>query len=103
MATIFLYASLQDVSVAPKYISSFVTQLVELIVKEVAFEKKLCIPPKQEGFIQEVGWLLHGSISHLAIRRQIYQDKRVTEINQVIEAQVKIFVAGLPAIFEPNL
>lgn len=98
----FLYASLQNISVAPKFISTFVTQLVETIVREVAFENNLYIPSGKEAFIQELGWLLHGSISHLAIRRQIYGDVRSTEINKVIEAQVKIFIAGLPVIFEPK-
>jgi AcrR family transcriptional regulator len=98
----FLFASLQDISVAPKFISDFVTQLVKTIVEEVAFEKKLKLPINQESFIQELGWVLHGSISHLAIRRQIYKDRRSAQINELIEAQVKMFVRGLPAIFEPK-
>jgi AcrR family transcriptional regulator len=51
----FLYASLQDVSIAPKYISSFVTQLVELIVKEVAIEKIMY--PTQAGCICTRAWM----------------------------------------------
>ncbi len=98
----FLYNSLQEVSVAPQFIASIVTQLVELIVQEVAFECQLRLPKNQEAFIQEVGWVLHGAVSHLAIRRHIYADQRSVDINQVIEAQVKIFISGLSSVLKPK-
>ena len=99
----FLYTSLQEVSVAPQFIASIVTQLVELIVQEVAYERKLKLPKSQGAFIQEVGWVLHGAVSHLAIRRHIYADQRPTDIHLVIDAHVKIFISGLASVLKGGL
>ena len=96
----FLYTSLAEESIAPKYIQLIVAQLVELIVKEVAHEKGLSLKGSDTALIQEVGWSLHGAVSHLAIRRLIYGDTRPVEVGSVIEVQVKIFVNGLSAVFE---
>lgn len=93
----FLFTSLEEGMVAPQFISEFVTQLVELIVTEVALEKKLSLPLHQEPLLQEIGWVLHGSISHLAIRSHIYDHRRSVEVNTVIDAHVKIFIAGFSA------
>lgn len=93
----FLFTSLEEGVVAPQFISEFVTQLVELIVTEVAIEKNLPLPANQQPFLQELGWVLHGSISHLAIRSHIYDHQRSVEVNTVIDAHVQIFVAGFTA------
>ena len=98
----FLFTSLEGEMVAPQFISDFVTQLVELIVTELAHEKKLLLPLNQQAFLHELAWVLHGSISHLAIRSHIYDHQRSVEINSIISAHVKIFVAGFSAYFVPQ-
>ncbi len=98
----FLFTSLEEGHVAPQFISEFVFQLVDLIVEEVALEKKRQLPLDQKPFLQELGWVLHGSISHLAIRSHIYDHQRSVEVNTVIDAHIKIFVAGFSAFLEPK-
>jgi hypothetical protein len=41
---------------------------------------------------------LHGAISHLAIRRQIYANENPTPVKKVIETTVKAFLASIPAL-----
>lgn len=96
----FLYSSLAEVSVAPKYIAAIVTQLVELIVAETAHEAGLKVPEDDPALVQEIGWILHGAVSHLAIRRQIYRDDRPVDAERAIELHVKLFVAGLGGLLD---
>ncbi len=94
---LFLYASLAEVEMAPTYIASIIRTLLETMVKETAQEADLKLPNDPEQ-LQEIGWILHGAVSHLAIRRHIYHGTTHLAVDQVIAMQVKSFLAGLPAI-----
>lgn len=94
---LFLYASLAEVEMAPTYIASLVMHLLEIIMEESAQEAGLRLPQDQ-GELQEIGWILHGAVSHLAIRRHIYHNKTPFEVEKVIRLQVKSFLHGLQAI-----
>ncbi len=94
---LFLYASLAEAEMAPTYIASVIMQLLETVVEEAAHEADLSMP-QSRAELQEIGWILHGAVSHLAIRRHIYHDKTQIEINRVITLQVKSFLGGLKAI-----
>lgn len=94
---LFLYASLAEVEMAPTYIAALVTHLMETIVQEAAAEAGL--PQTADKDLQhEIGWILHGSISHLAIRRHIYHGEAQLEVKRVIALQVRSFLHGLPAL-----
>lgn len=100
---LFLYASLAETgaSMAPAYIADIVRHLLITIVDEAARERGLRAPDDPDQ-AQEVGWLLHGAISHLAIRRHIYRNGSKVEVARVIALHVKSFLAGLDAILPPR-
>lgn len=91
---LFLYASLADVGMAPAYISSIVTHMLEVIVQESAHELGLLLP-QDKALCHELGWALHGAISHLAIRRRIYGNANPSPAAAVIPMYVRHFLAGL--------
>lgn len=93
---LFLYASLAEATIAPTYIAGVVKQLVALIVTEVAQEQG-CAVSGNPNEVQELGWMLHGAISHMAIRRHIYGELGKVDPGQIILTHVKVFIAGLPA------
>lgn len=93
---LFMYASLSDTRMAPDYISAIVTQLLEVIVHEVAYEKAVTLPDDRVA-LHEMGWTLHGAISHFAIRRHLYNASNVLPEHKVIAMHVRTFLVG----FEP--
>ena len=97
---LFLYASLAEMAMAPDYIAAIVTHMLEIVVAEAASEQGLKVPadPAQ---VQEIGWILHGAVSHLAIRRHVYANDNPTPAHDVIALQVRSFLGGLPAILPP--
>ena len=99
---LFLYASLADVEMAPTYIASIIVNLLETMMDEAAHEAGLCLP-KNRTELQEVGWILHGAVSHLAIRRHIYHGDSPLEVEKVIALQVASFLAGLNAILPVDI
>jgi len=97
---LFLYASLAEMAMAPAYIAAIVTHMLEIIVGEAAAEQALKVPtdPAQ---VQEIGWILHGAVSHLAIRRHVYANTNPLPAHDVIALQVRSFLGGLPAVLPP--
>ena len=93
---LFLYASLAEMSMAPAYISAIVTHMLEIVVAEAAHEQGLKLPA-DAALIQEIGWILHGAVSHLAIRRHIYASDNPVPAHDVIALHIRSFLAGLPA------
>lgn len=94
---LFLYASLAEAEMAPTYIADIIRNLLDVIVEEAAFDARLVVPEHPE-LRRELGWVLHGNISHLAIRRHIYRDSTTLPAEQVIGMHVTAFVAGFPAM-----
>lgn len=90
---LFLYASLADEQMAPDYIAAIVRQLVETIVLEVAAEQGLS-PPASEHVRHELGWALHGAISHYAIRRHLYGASEHVAQAEIVRMYVRLFVSG---------
>lgn len=98
---LFLYASLAEVEMAPTYIGSIIKHLLDIVMKEALDEAGLESPIDQAQ-VQEICWILHGAVSHLAIRRHIYRDQTALHVEKVIELQVKSFLAGLKSILPAN-
>jgi len=96
---LFMYASLADARMAPDYISAIVTQLMEVIVREVAAEKEVVLPDDRAA-LHEIGWTLHGAISHYAIRRHLYHASNILPEQKVIAMHVRSFVAGFDSIVQ---
>ena len=99
---LFLYASLAEVEMAPTYIASIIVNLLETMMDEAAHEAGLRLP-KNRAELQEVGWVLHGAVSHLAIRRHIYHGDTPLEVEKIISLQVTSFLAGLNAILPVDI
>ena len=93
---LFLYASLAEIDMAPSYIAEVITRMLEIIVGEACAERGVR-PPAGRQLRHELGWLLHGAVSHLAIRRHIYANSNPTPVEDVIAMHVQLFLAGLAA------
>lgn len=94
---LFLYASLAEVEIAPTYIAEIIRTLLMTIVEEAAAECGHPLPG-DAALAQEIGWVLHGNISHLAIRRHVYRDGTSIDIPRVIALHVAAFLATIPDI-----
>jgi AcrR family transcriptional regulator len=94
---LFLYASLAEAEIAPTYIAAIIRTLLMTILEEAAFDTGLPLP-EDPALMQEVAWILHGNISHLAIRRHVYRDDTSIDVGRVISLHVSTFLAALPAI-----
>ena len=98
---LFLYASLAEVAMAPAYIAAIVSHMLEIIVQEAAYEAGLKVPT-DAALVQELGWVLHGAVSHLAIRRHVYANTNPSPEHAVIKMQVRVFMGGLGAVLRPK-
>jgi len=92
---LFIYASLAEVEIAPTYIAEIIRNLLQTITEEAAFEIGATCP-KEPAMMQEIGWVLHGNISHLGIRRHVYLDTTSIPVEKVIAMHVTAFLAGIP-------
>lgn len=96
---LFLYSSLADASMAPNYISAIITRLMETIVEETATEQGVTLPD-DPAIIHELGWVLHGAVSHMAIRRHLYHASREMNQDEIIRIHVRGFLGGFKVMVE---
>jgi AcrR family transcriptional regulator len=94
---LFLYASLAEARMAPDYISVIVFDLLETIVREAAHEQQVKLP-QDPALVHEVGWVLHGAVSHLAIRQHLYNASLDVAEERVLALHVRGFLAGFPSL-----
>ncbi|HET7714655.1 MAG TPA: TetR/AcrR family transcriptional regulator [Bauldia sp.] len=95
---LLIYSSFSAQNMAPRYISGIIHRLLETIVEEVAAERGVKLPA-EKPVVHEIGWILHGAVSHLAIRRHLFRANISVPVELVIDAQIDSFLAG----FEPML
>jgi AcrR family transcriptional regulator len=93
---LFLFGGLDGSGMAPAYIDSIIKQLLEVIVREAAVAQGLELPRYGE-MLHEIGWVLHGAVSHLAIRQHVYGASQSVRLDDVLALHVAAFLAGLPA------
>jgi AcrR family transcriptional regulator len=94
---LFLYASLAEARMAPDYISVIVFDLLETIVREAAHEQGVQLP-KNPALVHEVGWMLHGAVSHLAIRQHLYRASLDVTEERILALHVRGFLAGFASL-----
>ena len=94
---LFMYASLADASMAPDYIAGIITQLLEVIVRETAVETGVALDDADDVELHEIGWALHGSLSHFAIRRHLYHASTDMPVDRVVAMHVCMFVTSFEA------
>ena len=92
-----LYASLAEARMAPDYNAAIVHQLMETIVVEAADAQGIELP-RDQRLIHELGWALHGAISHFAIRRHVYGASQEVFPEAIVALYVRQFIAGFSAM-----
>jgi len=94
---LFLYASLAEARMAPDYNAAIVHQLMETIVVEAAHAQGIELP-RDQRLIHELGWALHGAVSHFAIRRHVYGASQEVFPEAIVALHVRQFVTGFSAM-----
>jgi len=93
---LFLYASLAEARMAPDYNQAILLEMLELIAAETAADQKLELP-RDRALQHEIAWVLHGAVSHFAIRRHIYGASQGVPPDRMIAMQVRAFLDGFGA------
>jgi AcrR family transcriptional regulator len=93
---LFLYASLAEVRMAPDYIATIILEMLETTVEEAAHDQQVELP-RDPALLHEIGWVLHGAVSHFAIRRYLYAASRQISEDRVLALHMRMFVAGFAA------
>lgn len=96
---LFLYASLAESEMAPDYIATIIKDLMETITREAALEQDVTLPD-DPAVLHEIGWTLHGAVSHFAIRRHLYKASREVPEDRVLAVQIAAFVHGFRGMVE---
>jgi hypothetical protein len=84
---------------APDYIAAIIKDLMETITRETALEQGVT-PPVDPALLHEIGWTLHGAVSHFAIRRHLYKASREVPEDRVLAIQIAAFVHGFRGMVE---
>ena len=66
---------------------------METIVEEAAVEQGVTAPD-DPIVVRELGWMLHGTVSHLAIRRHLYHASKGLPVADIIRIHVASFLGG---------
>lgn len=93
---LFMYSSLADVGMAPNYTSSMILQLLEIVVAEAGREQGVKVPADTD-LQHEIGWTLHGALSHYAIRRHLYNFPQKVDQATIVGIHVAQFLGGFRA------
>ncbi len=92
---LFMFAGLDDGAMTSSYIQTIVMQFMEAVVREAAHSQQVILP-QSPALIHEIGWALHGAVSHLAIRQHVYGASQDVAVADVLEIHIATFLNGLP-------
>lgn len=93
---LFLYASLAEARMAPDYIQAIILEMLETIAVEAAADQRVELP-RDPALRHEVAWVLHGAVSHFAIRRHLYAASQSVAADRVLALQIRSFLSGFAA------
>ncbi len=96
---LFMHASLSEVGMAPDYINAIIKQMLLVIAEETAAEQKVQLPDDADHVL-EIGWILHGAVSHFAIRRHLYKASQTLPDHEVTLLHIRSFLSGFAAACE---
>lgn len=96
---LFLYASLAESEMAPDYIAAIIKDLMETITRETALEQGVELPD-DPTLLHEIGWTLHGAVSHFAIRRHLYKASQELPEDRVFAMHIAAFVHGFRSLVQ---
>ena len=92
---LFLFDGLDGGAMAGAFIDGIVKQLLDVLVTEAAAALQVELPAARD-LRHQLGWVLHGAVSHLAIRQHVYGAGQATPVETVLAMQVAAFLDGLP-------
>jgi AcrR family transcriptional regulator len=97
---IFIHSGLKGVNINKRYLALIRDRVLKRIMGEIRAEAGL--PPPSEIPLSdleiELAWGLHGGIFYIAIREWVYEFETPRDLDRVLEAKVKGFVNGTPAV-----
>ena len=97
---IFIHSGLKGVNINKRYLGLIRDRVLKRIMSEIRAEADL--PPPSEIPLSdieiELAWGLHGGIFYIAIREWVYEFETPRDLDKVLEAKVKSFVNGTPAV-----
>lgn len=97
---IFIHSGLKGVNINRRYLELIRDRVLKRIMTEIRAEAGL--PPPSEIPLSEteveLAWGLHGGIFYIAIRQWVYEFETPTDLDKALEAKVKSFVNGTPAV-----
>jgi AcrR family transcriptional regulator len=91
---LFLFAGLDNGQMTGSYIDTIVKQLLEAVVQEAAWARGVTLP-HSAALRHEIGWVLHGAVSHLAIRQHVYGASQTVKLGDILQIQIAAFLDGL--------
>lgn len=97
---IFLFAGLRGVDINRRYLKIVRERIFEAMCVELRREFGLpgvVAKPIREGEIELI-WGLHASVFYFGLRRFVYGLTVPDDIDPMVEAEIDIFMAGLPAV-----
>jgi AcrR family transcriptional regulator len=93
---LFLYASLAEARMAPDYIQAIIIEMLETIALEAAADQRVELP-RDAALLHEIAWVLHGAVSHYAIRRHLYAASQSVAEDRVLALHIRCFLSGFAA------
>lgn len=73
-----------------------ILQLLEIVVAEAGREQGITVPADTD-LQHEIGWALHGALSHYAIRRHLYNFPQKVDQATIVGIHVAQFLGGFRA------
>ncbi|MBT4220588.1 MAG: TetR/AcrR family transcriptional regulator [Rhodospirillaceae bacterium] len=97
---IFLYSGLKGVDINDRYLGIIKDKVLIPVCTEMRHEYKLPSPDKTpiEAEELELAWGLHGMFFYRAVRHFAYSLPVAEDIDQAIENDVSMFLAGAPKV-----
>ena len=95
---ITLYAALRDIEVNARYHARVRERIIHRIVRELRDELRLADPDAPITFYEEqIVYTLHAGIFYQLVRAHVYGMPPRHDVLPVIEAQIDLFMDGIPA------
>lgn len=97
---IFVQSGLRGVNINRRYLALIRDRVLKRIMTELRAAHGLPTPdeiPLSEQEM-ELAWALHGGIFYIAIRKWIYEFETPADLESVLEAKVRSFINGTPAV-----
>ena len=90
---LFLSSSMEHGSMHTDFMNARIYALLDVLVSEAAHETGVT-PPDDRAMLYEIGWALHGNISHYSLRKHLYGARTNRPPSEVIGMYVRAFLVS---------